>query len=151
MEGKDLNVQTITSQASDSSRAARARPNEAETAKQDSAKKKQVVDTQPVTQSTIEPLDNIARIEQVEDRSLQIAVDSYSIDRIREKVAELEKALPKTSNSLSFTVDEVLNRPVITVVDRKSGEVVRTLPSEEVLRVVHNLDKMRGILFEDVG
>jgi uncharacterized FlaG/YvyC family protein len=148
MEGKDLNVQAITSQASDASRAAKARPNEAEIARQDSAKK-QVVDTQPVNQPKIEPLENIARIEQVEDRSLKIAVDSYSIDRIREKVAELEKALPKTSNSLSFSVDEVLNRPVITVVDRKSGEVVRTLPSEEVLRVVHNVDKMKGILFED--
>jgi uncharacterized FlaG/YvyC family protein len=148
MEGKDLNVQAITSQASDASRAAKARPNEAEIARQDSAKK-QVVDTQPVNQPKIEPLENIARIEQVEDRSLKIAVDSYSIDRIREKVAELEKALPKTSNSLSFSVDEVLNRPVITVIDRKSGEVVRTLPSEEVLRVVHNVDKMKGILFED--
>ena len=148
MEGKDLNVQAVISQASDASRAAKPRPNEAETTRGDSAQR-QMADPQPVNPPRIEPLENIARIEQVEDRSLKIAVDSYSIDRIREKVAELEKALPKTSNSLSFSVDEVLNRPVITVVDRKSGEIVRTLPSEEVLRVVHNVDKMKGILFED--
>jgi len=148
MEGKDLNVQAAINQASDASRAVKPRLNEAETTRGDSAQR-QVADPQPVKPPRIEPLENIARIEQVEDRSLKIAVDSYSIDRIREKVAELEKALPKTSNSLSFSVDEVLNRPVITVVDRKSGEIVRTLPSEEVLRVVHNVDKMKGILFED--
>ena len=148
MVSKDLNVSAVAGQASDASRSTTPRPNEAEIAKDDSAKRN-VVDTQPVLQPKIQPLENIARIERIEDRSLRIAVDSYSIDRIREKVAELEEALPKASNSLSFSVDEVLNRPVSTVVDQKSGEVVRTLPSEEILRVVHNVDKMKGILFED--
>lgn len=93
--------------------------------------------------------DEIVRIEQVEDRSLEIATETFSIDRVRDMVRELEAALPKTSNSLSFQVDEVLNRPVITVTDQKSGQIVRTLPSDEVIRVMHNIDKMRGILFED--
>ena len=70
------------------------------------------------------------------------------MDRIREKVRELEAALPKASNSLVFSVDEVLKRPVITVIDKKSGDVVRTLPSDEVIRVVHNIERMKGILFE---
>ena len=95
------------------------------------------------------PVDEISRIEQVEGRSLEIVNASFSVDRVRDMVRELEAALPKASNSLSFRVDDVLNRPVITVVDKNSGEVVRTLPSDEVVRVMHNIDKMRGILFED--
>lgn len=110
---------------------------------------KPVVNSEPVISSKINPVEDINRIEKIGDRGLAIAADAYSIDRIREKVQELEAALPKTSNSLMFQVDEVLNRPVITVVDKNSGEVVRTLPSDEVLRVVHNIDKMKGILFED--
>ena len=110
---------------------------------------KPVVDSEPVKSPKINPVEDISRIEKIGDRGLAIAADTYSIDRIREKVQELEAALPKTSNSLMFQVDEVLNRPVITVVDKNSGEVVRTLPSDEVLRVVHNIDKMKGILFED--
>lgn len=100
-------------------------------------------------QPEVDPIEEISRLEKIEDHGLKIATETFSIDQIREKVRELEKALPKTSNSLMFSVDEVLNRPVITVVDKKSGEVVRTLPSDEVLRVVHNIDKMKGILFED--
>ena len=46
-------------------------------------------------------------------------------------------------------MDEVLNRAVITVIDKNSGEIVRTLPSEEVLRFVHNVDKLKGIIFDD--
>ena len=89
-----------------------------------------------------------ARIEQVEAASVEIAEQSFSVNRIREMIMELEAALPTASNSLSFHVDEALDRPVITVVDKKSGEVVRTLPSEEIIRVAHNIEKMRGILFD---
>jgi len=110
---------------------------------------KPVANKKPIAELRVDPVDDIQRIESIGDRGLKIATDTFSIDRIREKVQELEAALPKASNSLVFSVDEVLNRPVITVVDKKSGEIVRTLPSDEVIRVVHNIDKMRGILFED--
>ena len=103
----------------------------------------------PVDAPKVDPVKELARIEQIEDLGLEIATETFSIDRIREKVRELESALPKASNSLIFRVDEVLDRPVITVVDKKSGEVVRTLPSDETLRVVHNIEKMKGIIFED--
>ncbi len=107
-----------------------------------------VADKKPVAELRIDPVDDIQRIESIGDRGLEIAADTFSIDRIKEKVQELEAALPKASNSLVFSVDEVLNRPVITVVDKKSGDVVRTLPSDEVIRVVHNIERMKGILFE---
>ena len=98
--------------------------------------------------SRLDAVSQTARIERVEDVSVQVAEQSFSIERIREMINELEAALPAASNSLSFHVDEALDRPVITVVDKESGEVVRTLPSEEIIRVAHNIEKMRGILFD---
>ena len=109
---------------------------------------KPVVDSKPVAVSKIDPVDEVERVDQIGDRGLAIAADTFSMDRIREKVRELEAALPKASNSLVFSVDEVLKRPVITVIDKKSGDVVRTLPSDEVIRVIHNIERMKGILFE---
>ena len=123
----------------------RARPEKIEKIK---SVDKPVVDSKPVAVSKIDPVDEVERIDQIGDRGLAIAADTFSMDRIREKVRELEAALPKASNSLVFSVDEVLKRPVITVIDKKSGDVVRTLPSDEVIRVVHNIERMKGILFE---
>ena len=98
--------------------------------------------------TAVEAIEQSARLEKVEDVSVEVAEKSFSVDRIREMIRELEEALPAASNSLTFRVDEVLDRPIITVVDQKSGEIVRTLPSDEVLRVAHNIEKMRGILFD---
>jgi uncharacterized FlaG/YvyC family protein len=34
------------------------------------------------------------------------------------------------------------------VLDTRSGEVIRQLPSEEVVRVAHNIEKLKGLLFD---
>ena len=96
-------------------------------------------------------IERSARIDAIEDVSIAVAEQSFSIDRLREMVKELEEALPTSSRSLNFRVDEVLNRPVITVVNKENGEIIRELPPKEVIRAVHNIDRMRGILFEGNG
>jgi len=73
---------------------------------------------------------------------------SFSVEQMKEFVEKLKAALPDKEVSLKFRVDEVLNRPVVSVIDSKSGEVVRQLPSDEVVRAVHNIEIMRGILFD---
>jgi uncharacterized FlaG/YvyC family protein len=34
------------------------------------------------------------------------------------------------------------------VTDKTSGELVRQIPAEEVLHVSHNIERMKGILFD---
>ena len=149
MSDSNLSIQSIPkglqSGSTDVAPDARLKPNNAVEADNSGGK---ISPASAVPQASVDPVGDLARIEKIEDRSLDVAKASFSVDRIREMVQELEKALPKVSNSLSFSVDDVLNRPVITVTDKNTGEVLRTLPSDEVLRVVHNIDKMRGIIFE---
>jgi uncharacterized FlaG/YvyC family protein len=38
---------------------------------------------------------------------------------------------------------------VITVRNLETGNVVRQIPGEDVLRMAHNLDKLKGILFNE--
>jgi flagellar protein FlaG len=149
MSDSNLSIQSIPkglqSSSTDVAADARLKPNKVVEVDNSGGK---IPPASAVPEARVDPVGDLARIEKIEDRSLYVAKESFSIDRVREMVQELEKALPKVSNSLSFSVDDVLNRPVITVTDKNTGEVLRTLPSDEVLRVVHNIDKMRGIIFE---
>lgn len=52
---------------------------------------------------------------------------------------------------LQFRVDESLGRVIVSVVDAKSGEVIRQMPSEEALRIARHLAEDRTGLLSDVA
>ena len=76
---------------------------------------------------------------------------SQAVRNLARAVDILNEALAKDPVSLRFSVDETLNRPVVTVISEETGEIVHQLPQEEVMRAVKNIDRMRGVLFENKG
>lgn len=67
---------------------------------------------------------------------------------IRQAIEHLNAQMSSSGRSLGFAMDDVLNRPVVTVKDTKSGEVIRQIPSEAVIRVAHTLEDLRGLLYD---
>ena len=72
--------------------------------------------------------------------------------RIREQLEEaarrLQQAVEATPTRLKFSVDEVGSRFVISVTDDATGELIRQVPGEAVLRIAHSIEKMKGVLFD---
>ena len=64
---------------------------------------------------------------------------------LQETSEQLNKQMAKNGRDLSFSVDDVANKVVLTVKNRE-GEVVRQIPNEVVLRVAHNIEEMKGLL-----
>ena len=46
-------------------------------------------------------------------------------------------------------MDKVANDVVITVKRKESGEIVRQIPSETALKLVHNFEKLKGLLLDE--
>jgi flagellar protein FlaG len=44
-------------------------------------------------------------------------------------------------------MDEAVGGPVVTVRSADTGEVVRQIPNEVVVRVAHSIEKMKGLMF----
>ena len=68
--------------------------------------------------------------------------------KLDEIVSHLNVKMEVRDNSLNFSVDEVSNRVMVTVTDKVSGEVVRQVPSEAILKVAHNIEALKGVLFD---
>ena len=66
---------------------------------------------------------------------------------LQEAVNMLNKQLSSTKRGLGFQVDEAVGGPVVTVRSADSGEVVRQIPNEVVVRVAHSIEKVKGLLF----
>jgi flagellar protein FlaG len=75
--------------------------------------------------------------------------DPHEARRLMQEASEqLNKQLAKNGRELSFSVDDVANKVVLTVKNRE-GEVVRQIPNEVVLRVAHNMENMKGLMQDD--
>lgn len=67
-----------------------------------------------------------------------------------EKVAQqLQDFVGQMNKSLQFNVHEESGRDVIQVVDRKSGDLIKQYPSEEVLDLVAKLSQATGSLIDE--
>ncbi len=65
---------------------------------------------------------------------------------IREALERLNQQMRKDGRKLNFAMDEVVDRVVITVRQAETGEVIRQIPDEALLRVAHNIEALKGLL-----
>jgi len=68
---------------------------------------------------------------------------------VAEAISKLNEQAKAGNQQLGFRMDPHINGPVITVHNTHTGEVVRTIPSEEVLRVAKSIDSLKGVIFNE--
>ncbi len=68
---------------------------------------------------------------------------------IREAIERLNQQMRKDGRKLNFAMDEVVDRVVITVRQAETGEVIRQIPDEALLRVAHNMEALKGLLHNE--
>ena len=75
--------------------------------------------------------------------------------KAQESRSELEKAVKDVSefvktanNSLQFSIDDDLGVTVVKVIDTGTKEVIRQIPSEEMLSIAKALGSIKGLLVQ---
>lgn len=71
-----------------------------------------------------------------------------SSEQVQKAVENLRQAVQSSSANLQFSVDGDTGKTIIRVVDGDTKEVIRQLPSEEVLQLAKSLDKLSGLLLK---
>ena len=69
--------------------------------------------------------------------------------RLDEVVEQLNDFVQQIQRNLNFSVDKESGRTVVTVMQADTKEVIRQIPSQEVLDRIHHLDDLQGLLFKD--
>ncbi len=70
------------------------------------------------------------------------------LKKISDIVAQMNEEMQSQQRGLSFSYDDAINTHVVTVTSAASGEVIRQIPTEVVVRVAHNMEKLKGMLFD---
>lgn len=69
--------------------------------------------------------------------------------RLQDIVDRLNEQASRNGRNLGFSVDQRLNRNIVTVTSATTGEVVRQIPEEVVIRVGNRIEDLKGILFDE--
>ena len=77
------------------------------------------------------------------------------VDKLPASKAQLQSAvnaandfIKPINNGLEFSLDEDSEKMVVRVVDTTTKEVIRQIPSEEMLAIAQALDKIQGLLIK---
>ena len=114
----------------------------------------------PLAPATFAP-SPVAAVPIVADPSVTVAppaastnssgTDSATSEQSNSQKLPLDKALDEIneqmkawSTQLQFEVDPDVHQVVVSVVDAKSGDVIRTIPSEAVLKIAKMIVNMQG-------
>ncbi|WLI11101.1 MULTISPECIES: flagellar protein FlaG [Pseudomonas] len=68
-------------------------------------------------------------------------------DQLKMAVQEIEKFVQSVKRNLEFSIDEASGKVVVKVIASDSGEVVRQIPNEEVLKLANSLNDASSLLF----
>jgi len=72
-------------------------------------------------------------------------------ENLKQAIEQLNKELADSGRSLGIRMDDVLNTPVVTVKSTKTGEVIRQIPSEAVIKVAHTFEQLKGLLVDELS
>ena len=113
----------------------------------------------PVRQAEVQDLESQSnaerRVEETAKVSLQEADNSEALNsnsvNIESAVAEISEFVQAQNRQLAFSIDEASQRSVVKVTDSESGDVIRQIPSEEVLALSERIKELQTDVGAAVG
>jgi flagellar protein FlaG len=81
-------------------------------------------------------------------KPVEMHVDPVQNEKaMRDAIAQINKQMADNKQHLGFSHDDSIHGPVIVVTNSATGEVIRKIPTEEVIRVAHSIDALKGVLY----
>jgi flagellar protein FlaG len=78
------------------------------------------------------------------ETALTVKPEEVSLrESLQTAVAQLNDYMQNVERSLQFTIDEDSGKDVVTVLDKKTEEIIRQFPSEEVLVIARQIAEQR--------
>jgi flagellar protein FlaG len=81
----------------------------------------------------------------------KLSMDPKEMQRnLQEAIDRLNDQMKQNGRDLRFSMDNVVDRPIITVKNSETGKVVRVIPNEVVIKIAHNIENFKGLLHNEL-
>ncbi len=70
-------------------------------------------------------------------------------EQLQKAVESLKQLIEtKAPNKLSFSIDDSTGKAIVRITDAQTGEMIRQIPSEEMLEIARSIHMMQGTLLQ---
>jgi flagellar protein FlaG len=116
------------------------------------------VDTAPVSAKNDGAIKDAVTVNQQDTKDFSIPAEKEELSIVEVSAKQIEAAVSELSGfvqtnkrQLSFSVDEGSNKQVVKVIDAESGDIIRQIPTEEVLKLSERLQELQLDVGKVVG
>jgi flagellar protein FlaG len=82
---------------------------------------------------------------------VQHAQAVHDEEQVTQALKSINELLQTRSPDLEFSLDRDSNRAIVRVVDKETQEVIRQMPSEDVLQIAKALDRLQSMLIRETA
>jgi len=72
-----------------------------------------------------------------------------SHEQLQAAVDRINQSNEASKRNVLFQVDSISGKDIVKVTSKQSGEIIRQLPSEELIKFAQNLEYVMGMLFDN--
>lgn len=99
----------------------------------------------PVSQGPATDATTTKSLASVQEQA-QAARQQATREDVESAIKKANQVVQATARDLEFTIDKSNGATVVKVVDRATKEVIRQIPSEEMLAIADSIERMQGLL-----
>ena len=101
---------------------------------------RQVAQTEAVVKHQPKPVPEAPKV----DINREPIISSKELEA---KIVELNEAMVSRNQAVLFSTGPQTGKDVVKVTNKSTGELIRQMPSVEVLKAMQNIDQMMGLIF----
>jgi flagellar protein FlaG len=106
-------------------------------------------DNQKVGEDRDRPIDKKAANRKESPELQESQVSKIAPDQIQEVVIRLQSTLQNIQPRIELSVDKELKQVIFRIIDKESGELIRQIPSEQVLELDRFFADQSGLFVEE--
>ena len=76
------------------------------------------------------------------------AAPTVDLAAVKEAIASVKDAIKPVGGALEFNIDQTSGRTIVRVVDLETQQVIRQIPSEEMVELARVLERLEGLLLD---
>jgi len=98
---------------------------------------------------TLKAVSGVKEAQEKEQAKGKADQQAFSQSDLADAIKKLNETVKLYKGDLQFTVDDDTQMQIVKVVDKSSKEVIRQIPSPEVIRIAKAIEDFRSILLHD--